>query len=149
MAKGTKPQPTTGALVKVGPAPVVRARADQDDRVPVPEVVRGRAIREAPGLSPTVDWGNAAVGQYVIGHYLGSRDEVGPNKSYLYLLADMRTGEEIGVWGGTVLDRKMLSLNPAKGDVVLVQYIGNLDAKPGQNPARNFRVAIVPEAQAK
>ncbi len=126
-------------------APIVRTRQDSGDKIPVPSFLKNRTMREAPGLSPTVDWRRAKVGQGVVGRWLGFRGEVGPYKSNLYDLADLQTGEIFGVWGGIVLDRKVSSIDPQKGDLVLVQFLGELAAKPGQNPARDFRVAIIDE----
>jgi hypothetical protein len=102
-------------------------------------------MKEAPGLTPTVDWQpiRQMPDQYIVGFFVQTREDVGPNHSMLYDLADWKSGELIGVWGGTVLDDKMAKLSPQKGDLLLIQYLGDLVGKPGQNPPRDFRVAIV------
>jgi hypothetical protein len=119
-------------------------KGDRPQRA-VPAFLRGHVMKEAPGLTPTVDWQpiRQMPDQYIVGFFVQTREDVGPNHSMLYDLADWKSGELIGVWGGTVLDDKMAKLGPQKGDLLLIQYLGDLVGKPGQNPPRDFRVAIV------
>ena len=97
---------------------------------------------EAPSsLSPTAEWG--APGESMAGIFLGMQVGVGPNESRLYSFR-LDSGEVVGVWGTTVLDRQMDLLRPENGDSIAIVYVRDGVKKSGQNPPRIFRVAKIP-----
>lgn len=48
-------------------------------------------------------------------------------------------GERVGLWGSTVLDRKMFAMNPDKGADTVIVYLGDTPTSRGLNPAKIFR----------
>jgi hypothetical protein len=100
------------------------------------------SAEEAPSsLSPTAKWEQP--GEGMAGTFLGTQVSVGPNESRLYSFR-LDTGEVVGVWGSEVLDRQMDVLRPDPGDLVAIVYVRDTEKKPGQNPARIFRMAKIP-----
>ncbi len=95
-------------------------------------------------LPPTVSWNEP--GDYVSGVFVGVQEHVGPNDSLLYNLMLM-DGSVVCVWGTTVLDAALKFIGG--GDSVMIQYIGDLPPKAGQNPAKNFRVLVAPNSRHK
>lgn len=94
---------------------------------------------EAPSsLTPTAQW--EQYGQYVIGEYLGMQEQVGPNASRLYNLR-LEDGQTVSVWGTTVLDNRMDLLRPPLASTLTIIYVGETEAKKGQNPAKLFKIA--------
>jgi hypothetical protein len=97
---------------------------------------------EAPSsLSPTAEW--TTPGEGMSGLFLGAQVGVGPNESRLYSFK-LEDGTIVGVWGSAVIDRQMDLLRPDAGDRVAIVYVRDTEKKPGQNPARVFRMAKIP-----
>jgi hypothetical protein len=93
---------------------------------------------EAPSsLTPTANW--TTPGQYIEGVFLGQQENIGPNQSRLYNFR-MPDNQIVSVWGGTVLDNRMDMMRPPAGSIVKIVYIGDAPKKPGQNPARLFKM---------
>jgi hypothetical protein len=93
---------------------------------------------EAPSsLTPAADW--QTPGEGFIGEYIGMQMEVGPNKSKLYAFR-AGDGSAVSIWGSTALDARMDFLQPAKGDTLLVQYLGDQPTSRGLNPVKTFKV---------
>lgn len=143
MAKAKKSLPATQsqlAVVKVQPAVIIEPDKKADLDVPMPEA--GYEIeQEAPSsLTPIVDF--KGIGDWVAGEYVGTRMEVGPNASMLH---DLKVDGHYfcSIWGSTILDQKIQMLNPKPGQHLLVQFTGLIPTARNQNPAKNFRVAIV------
>lgn len=142
MAAKTKSVTTTERkeVVKVQPARIVEPDKKTDMDVAMPEA--GYEIeQEAPSsLTPIVDF--QGVGDWIAGEYVGTRFDIGPNNSFLY---DLKVDGNYfcSIWGSTILDTKMQMLNPKVGQHLLVQYIGSVETSKKQNPAKNFRVAIL------
>lgn len=61
------------------------------------------------------------------GIYLGVEESIGPNKSNMYTI-DV-SGSEVKVWGSTVLDDKLKSIDI--GAYVKIEYEGKLKSKKG------------------
>ena len=151
MSKNLPARQEPGAMVRASKIETVSVDDKGGPSRPIPPQLKGRVMKEAPGLAPTVDWQpiKELPDQWVLGHYLGSKElKLFDRLSILYQLADAQSGEVIGVWGGTVLDTKMNQLAPTKGALLLIQYLGDLPQKPGQSAARDFRVALVAAPEA-
>ena len=98
----------------------------------------GDDVEEAPSaLTPAADWQEPGNG--FVGEYIGMQEQVGPNKSRLYAFKAM-DGSAVSIWGSTALDQRMDFLQPAKGDALLVQYLGDQPTSRGMNPVKTFRV---------
>lgn len=88
------------------------------------------------------------VGDSVEGRYILKKEDVGRNKSNVYVLEDS-DGRKIGVWGSTVLDTKFEQI--AIGKMVAIEYVGEKEGKKG-NIYKDFKVGcgiIVPGDESK
>ncbi len=93
---------------------------------------------EAPSnFTPAADW--QVPGNGFVGEYLGVQQEVGPNKSRLYAFK-AADDSAVSIWGSTALDARMDFLQPARGDMILIQYMGDQLTSRGMNPVKTFRV---------
>ena len=114
---------------------------EQSSNTPDAELPEGWDVdnaEEAPSsLTPAADWQRP--GQYFIGEYIGMQNEVGPNKSRLYAFRGPNS-EALSIWGSTALDARMDFLTPAKGDTLLIQFLGEVKTSRGLNPVKTFRV---------
>jgi|TARA_Y100000296_G_C5176928_1_gene260641 hypothetical protein len=70
------------------------------------------------------------------GVYTGKKENVGVNKSTIYIL-DVK-GENIGVWGSTVLDGRFENIK--EGTEVKIEYLGYKDAEKGGKSYKDYRV---------
>lgn len=78
----------------------------------------------------------------LVGQYIGSKSDVGPNKSMMYNIKN-DDGEIIGMWGATVLDTKMAEV--PVGSRVKITYNGKIQGKNSQY--KDYTVlAKIPEA---
>lgn len=78
----------------------------------------------------------------LVGQYIGSKSDVGPNKSMMYNVKN-DDGEVIGMWGSTVLDTKMAEV--PVGSRVKITYNGKIQGKNSQY--KDYTVlAKIPEA---
>ena len=66
------------------------------------------------------------------------QSEVGQNSSMLYTVCRKEDGENLGVWGSTVLDSRMRGINI--GEEVKIVFKGLGDAKPGKHAPKLFSV---------
>jgi hypothetical protein len=82
-----------------------------------------------------------SVNDEIIGKYLETKENVGPNKSKVYYLV-AEDGSEIGVWGGTVLDTRLKSIKA--GEMVKIVYLGEKEGKTGR-VYQNYDVFHSPE----
>jgi hypothetical protein len=64
----------------------------------------------------------------VTGTYVKKRSDVGPNGSMVYTLR-YDTGEEVGVWGSSVIDTKFKEI--PIGSLVQVMFLGKATGKRG------------------
>jgi hypothetical protein len=93
---------------------------------------------EAPSsFVPAANW--QTPGEGFVGEYLGMQVEIGPNKSRLYAFK-AADDQAVSIWGTTALDQRMDFLQPVKGDMLLVQYLGDQPTSRGMNPVKTFRV---------
>jgi len=93
---------------------------------------------EAPSsLTPAADWQHP--GQYFSGEYLGRQEQVGPNKSRLYAFK-AGDGSAVSIWGSTALDARMDFLSPARGEMMLIQFLGAVPTSRGLSDVKTFRV---------
>lgn len=150
-AQPTKPQPKapeTRALALKDLVPVTFVESQNQATLAVDHDLTGDGFVEAPSnLAPTAQWSKP--GEFVEGIFLGLADEVGPNESRLYNFK-MEDGALVAVWGGTVLDSRMDMCRAQGldvGDTVRIVYVGDAQAKKGQNPARIFKVGFKPKGQ--
>lgn len=93
---------------------------------------------QAPSsFTPAADWQEP--GEYFFGEYLGRQDQVGPNKSRLYAFK-AGDGSAVSIWGATALDARMDFLAPARGETLLIQYLGSVPTSRGLSDVKTFRV---------
>ena len=62
--------------------------------------------------------------------------DVGPNRSTVYVIE--KDGVKLGIWGSTILDHRMRSVN-AK-DEIMVVYLGKAVAPKSQREYHDFKV---------
>jgi hypothetical protein len=141
-SRGAKPVAGKGstAVAKKGeliPATFLAVESQDMADYDLPDGMDGATIAPS-SLTPTVQW--EQVGNYVVGTFLGMQEKVGPNASRLY---NLRTddGEVVSVWGTTVLDNRMDLLRVPVGARLTIIFVGESEAKKGQNPAKIFKVA--------
>jgi len=130
-------------IIKPTPAVFVPPpKIDDNDNtnVLIPESVTNEFdLEEAPtGMSDTVEF--PKVGSFVFGIFRGSRTlEIGDRTQILH---DIEVDGSIkGVWGSTILDQRIMRLNPQIGEWIYVQYYGDVETKRKLSPAKIFRVA--------
>lgn len=85
---------------------------------------------EVSGSSGATAWNDSKLkpGSIIEGRYVDNKENVGPNKSKMYIL---ETAEGlIGIWGSTVVDGKFQNI--ALGKMVKVQYNGKAKGKSGK-----------------
>lgn len=70
------------------------------------------------------------------GTFKRMEENVGPNKSNLYHF-ELENGEEMGVWGSTVIDTRFKNL--VEGERVRIKYLGQVKGK-GPRPYHNFEI---------
>ncbi len=93
---------------------------------------------EAPGnFTPAANWQEP--GEGFVGEYLGVQMDVGPNKSRLYAFK-AADDSAVSIWGSTAIDPRIDFLQPARGDMMLIQYMGDQPTSRGLNPVKTFRV---------
>lgn len=136
-ARRTASQPAVPDVLKWKDVEFVTPQ--QSSTTPDSEVPAGwDDAEEAPSsLTPAADWQEP--GEGFIGEYIGMQMEVGPNKSKLYAFR-ANDGTAVSVWGSTALDARMDFLQPAKGDTILIQYLGDQATSRGLNPVKTFKV---------
>lgn len=139
------PGASLAKIAKLLPA-VIRPAEVQDNGIMAPDDGWGAkgARRVASGVSPMVEW--ERVGSCVVGIFRAAREGIGENESRIYDFADPETGELFGVWGSTILDQRMDTAAPERGDFVRIVYLGDVQTARKQNPAHNFEVAVRPRA---
>lgn len=137
------------------PATIVEAKAGKDYGVDVPEFLKQEGVftREAPsGFTPLIQFGQSAdswqPGSWIIAKFIGVRDNVGPNASMMYefeVTPDGKTFTPASLWGSTIYDNKFRLLSAKPGDWIFMQYLGVTETSRKQNPAKDFRLAVVDE----
>jgi hypothetical protein len=83
---------------------------------------------------PSHDFGMEKV---LEGCLVEKRDEVGPNKSKLFVI-EKKGGSKVCVWGSTVLNR-LSSLS--EGTVLRIEYLGTVKGK-GPKPYKNYLIQV-------
>lgn len=80
-------------------------------------------------------------GDQIVGEYLGTQHDVGPNKSQMHNLRT--TDGDRAVWGSTVLDSRFEQVKV--GDIVRVTFTG-LSTKLGKygKPFKEYKVEVKP-----
>ena len=89
-------------------------------------------------------WSYEKEGDAIVGIYETNQENVGQNKSMLYLLRQPN-GKIIGVWGSTVLDNKFKLIR--LGDDIRVVYLGIVKPTQGRE-YKDFKIQIA-ETQAE
>lgn len=79
----------------------------------------------------------------VVGILVDIEKGVGTNNSTLYTIQEETTGENVSVWGSTILDSRMKGI-PVGAEVKII-FKGFGDAKPGKNPPKLWKVLYVKE----
>lgn len=89
-------------------------------------------------------WSPAEEGDSITGVFVGTKEDVGPNKSKMHNLR--KDDGIVGVWGSTVLDDKFEAVR--EGDTVRVTYTG-LSKEKGNfgKPWKTWKLEVKP-AQA-
>jgi hypothetical protein len=125
------------------------------DDIDVPEFLKteGAFEKEAPvGFTPLISFGETPdawkPGSWIIVKYLGTRESIGPNASAMYdfeFTPDGKVFSPASLWGSTIFDNKFKLLTPRLGQWIFIQYLGTTETSRKQNPAKDFRLAIVAE----
>jgi len=77
-------------------------------------------------------------GDSVEGKLLEIKENVGPNKSNVYVL-ETPEGEKVGIWGSTVIDGR---LNGVKaGQEIAIEYLGMEEGKNGRE-YKDFKIGV-------
>jgi hypothetical protein len=127
-------------VIKASPAVFVPPPETNEATIEAPtEALEGYELEDAPGgLVDTVDF--PQIGAFVFGEYRGVRSlSIGGRIQMLYDLSV--DGKAVSLWGSTILDQRFMRLNPQLGEMIYIQYCGDVETKRGLNPAKNFRVA--------
>lgn len=77
----------------------------------------------------------------LIGRYIKRRSSVGPNNSNVYTLKP-DGGEEIGVWGSTVIDGRFSEI--PVGSLVGIEYVGKVKSQSGRSEYKDYDIEYVP-----
>jgi hypothetical protein len=118
------------------------------DDIPLPAAIAKRHPRavSSAGLTPTFEFHEP--GDWCSGRLMRVRLGVGQNASRMYVLNTENCNMEnvpaiVSVWGSTILDDRMESGDVKVGSVLFIQYLGTIDTKRAQNPAKDFRVLLL------
>ena len=75
----------------------------------------------------------------IIGLYTNKEENVGPNNSNMYYIENLKTHEEMGIWGSTALDSQMARVKI--GEEVKIVYLGlTASTKRAGAKYKNFKV---------
>lgn len=69
------------------------------------------------------------------GNFIEAKSEVGKNKSMLYSVKLLTTGEVVSFWGSTSLDERMKQIEP--NDQIKISYLGE---KTSEKSGRKYKV---------
>ena len=103
------------------------------------------------GSGPKYEMWDENADKTFTGKYLEVRNNVGKNKSNIYVL-EIENGEKRGVWGSTVLDGKFENIE--LNSLVRINYLGKLAGKDARGSYKNYQVlskspnAVAPVATA-
>lgn len=86
-------------------------------------------------------WKPENKGDRITGHYTSLKEDVGINKSNVYLIQEIEKEEPTSVWGSTVLDTKFQEI--PVGSEVLIEFLGNVKGS-GPKPYKDFKVLYKP-----
>lgn len=117
------------------------SRVSSELAVPLPDFLKGKGytVIDSGNLVPMAEF--KAPGEYVAGWFHERRDNIGPNASRQYHIK-IGPDEIIGIWGCTILDAKMDKAAPARGQSIVIQYLGDVNTSRDQNQAHDFRVIV-------
>lgn len=76
----------------------------------------------------------------ISGELVEIKTNVGRYKSNIYTIKSDVNGEDIDVWGGTVLDSRMADIE--KGATIKIVYLGEAPSKSGGNPVKLYDVYV-------
>jgi hypothetical protein len=82
-------------------------------------------------------WKPESEGDEITGIYTQHRENIGMNKSHVYLIQEDDKDEPTAVWGSTVLDARFEEIPELSQ--VSIEYLGEVKGK-GPKPYKNFRV---------
>ena len=135
--------PVRKTILTLSPAPL---DGGSDDAVEdayafqnVPGMMAGSSTFK-DSFPPVVTWEKP--GQYAAGVLVAMRGDVGVNKSNVYRLKDEESGRTFDLWGSRVIDPLLDRAGVQVGDWICLIYLGDAPPKPGQNPARLFRLNL-------
>jgi hypothetical protein len=77
------------------------------------------------------------VGDSVQGRYVGKKENIGKNKSNVYVI-EQQDGSKVGVWGSTVIDARFETI--AVGKMVAIEYVGEKTGKKSGSTYKDFKV---------
>lgn len=77
----------------------------------------------------------------MIGTYVRKEQEIGPNNSNLYTFR-MADGEEISVWGSTLIDNRMVRVE--LGNEVKIVYLGKVKSEKSNREYHNYEIYFRP-----
>jgi hypothetical protein len=124
-------------------------KVDKPVDVALPPGVPKTSRELASGVSnPTASFDEP--GDYIIGEYRGFRvvttgteKDGTPRKSRLYdLRQEGDAGIIVSVWGTTILDKRVDESGVKVGQMVAVQFMGDVETSRGQSKAHDFRLNI-------
>ncbi len=96
---------------------------------------------EVGGLPKYDTWDEDANSSFM-GKYIKVHNNVGQNKSNLYVFQVDKEGKEMAVWGSTVLDDRFSAIQP--GSWVKIEYLGRGPAKNGRQGAKLYKTFVKP-----
>ena len=82
----------------------------------------------------------------IIGLYVGRKDDVGPNKSKMYII-ETNDNQRVSIWGSTLLDDRFQEINI--NEQVKIIYLGKAKSESSGRTYRNFEVYHRPAAFTK
>lgn len=111
--------------------------------VEAPSVIE---IRDASGnlvkLPPMADFEKNDAPCLIAGSFKALLPLMFGGRSQSVWVLTLPDGLDVGIWGSTVLDRKMMAANPDAGAYTVIVYLGDEPTSKGLNPAKIFRVFV-------
>ena len=89
------------------------------------------------GSASNETWKPENEGDNIKGTYTALKENVGVNKSNIYMIQRAGETEALSVWGSTVLDTKFQEI--PIGSIVYIEYLGKVKSKAPQ-PYKDFKV---------
>lgn len=99
-----------------------------------------------PDNERSEDWKPAKKGDEMVGKFVRRKDNVGKNKSTIYLF-EKADKSKVSVWTSAVIELRMQSVNP--GDTVKIVYLGKQVNKKNGREFKNYDFYVMPAGSKK